>query len=586
MLATGSLPAGASPTPAVVYPPLTTLLPANPAAPALILDPSYTRPDPFLTWYPAKHEYVLATSSTIYAHVPLWTSTSITGPWNFAGDALPALPAWASRGTTATWKPSIVDINGVWTLWGATAYPSGGSLCLYRATGPSPLGPFTVDTSPAVSPAAFCPISSGGSIDPEPTRARDGTWWLSWKYNGNVTGQQTALLSVQLGADGEPTGPIHTLLTSDQPWEASMLEAPSFVEDQVTGTWWLTFSAGDFGTPNTYQVAAVPCASLAGPCNDADAVHLISTNAQGTGPGEQSTFTAFNSAMWMVYNPDGPFVDPSDRPLAEVRLGFNTAGLPYIGDPTQNYTPSIPEPVVSVAPMAGGMGYWLADAQGFVTTHGTAINYGDMAYSALNAPIVRLVPTPDGKGYWMVGADGGIFCFGDAGYYGSTGALRLAAPIVGMAATPDGRGYWLVGADGGVFAFGDARFAGSMGGKHLAAPVVGMTNDPATGGYWLVGSDGGVFSFDAPFYGSTGHERLNAPVNGIASTPSGGGYLFVAADGGIFTYGNAAFHGSAGSLVLNAPIAGVAVDVATGGYWLTGVDGGIFAYDAPFDGAG
>ncbi len=591
-IATGSIlvatppPVGAAAVPAITYPPLTTLLPADPAAPALILDPAATRPDPYVTWDPDHHDYVLSTSSTIYAHVPLWTAPSVTGPWNYVGDALPVLPTWAAPGMTRTWKPSIADINGTWTLWGATATATGNALCLYRATGPSALGPFTVDPDPAISPAAFCPAGAGGDIDPEPVRARDGTWWLTWKFNGNVTGQPTALLSVQLGADGEPVGPVHTLLTSDQPWEDGILEAPSFVENQVTGTWWLTFSAGDFGTPDTYQIAAVPCASLAGPCDDAYTVHLISTNDQGTGPGEQSAFTDFDGAMWMVYNPSGPFVDPTDRPLAVVRLGFNGAGFPYVGDPTQDYTPSIPEPVVSVSPMTGGTGYWLADAQGFVTSHGTAVNYGDMAFGALNAPIVKLVPTPDGKGYWLVGADGGIFTFGDAGYFGSTGNEVLNAPIVGMAATQDGNGYWLVAADGGVFAFGDARFAGSMGGKPLAAPVVDMATDPATGGYWLVAADGGVFAFDAPFYGSTGNLHLNAPVDGIAATPTGDGYLFVAVDGGIFNYGDAAFHGSAGALHLNAPIAGVAMDVATGGYWLAGIDGGIFAYDAPFDGAG
>ena len=580
-LAVAPRPAGA-----VTYPPLTALLPADPAAPAVIPDPTITRPDPYVTWAPGLHEYVLATSSTIYAHVPTWKSRSMTGPWTWAGDALPKLPSWASPGSTRTWKPSIVDINGTWTLWGASALGTSNGLCLYRATGPTALGPFTVDTNPAISPAAFCPAAAGGDIDPEPVRARDGTWWLTWKYNGNVSGQPTALLSMQLGSNGEPVGPVHTLLTSDQPWEAGMLEAPSFVEDQVTGTWWLTFSAGDFGTPDTYQIAAVPCASLGGPCDDADPVHLVSTNSQGPGPGEQSTFTEFNGDMWMVYNPNGPFVDPSDRPLAVVRLGFDAAGNPYVGSPTQDYVPSIPEPVESVTASAGGTGYWLADAQGFVTAHGTAVNYGDMAFGALNAPIVKMVATPDGRGYWLVGADGGIYTFGDAGYYGSTGNRVLAAPIVGMATTPDGKGYWLVGADGGVFGFGDARFAGSMGGKPLNAPIVGMATDQATGGYWLVGSDGGVFAFGAPFYGSTGGERLNAPVNGMTGTPSGHGYLFVASDGGIFTYGDAAFHGSAGSMVLNAPIAGVAVDVTTGGYWLAGIDGGIFAYDAPFDGAG
>jgi len=578
--------ATAAPAPAVTYPPLTALQPANPSAPARIVDPGVTRPDPSITWDPVHRDFVMYTSSTIYATVPTWTAPAVTGPWTWAGDALPKLPSWVESGSPFEWKPSVTDIDGTWTLWGAAAFGRSQSLCLYRATGPGPLGPFTVDTSPIVSPANFCPIADGGDIDPKPVEGRDGSWWLTWKYNANVTGQPTSLLSMQLGADGEPTGPVHTLVTSDQPWEVGMVESPSFVQNVVTGLWWLTLSGGDFGTPNSYQIAAIPCASLAGPCYNQYTVHLVSTNSQGVGPGEQSVFTEPDGAMWILYNATGPFVDPSLRPLAAVRLGFTTGGLPYLGNPNQNYTPSIPEPVKAVAATPGGLGYWLADAQGFVTAHGNAVNYGDMAFSGLNSPIVSMTTTPDGKGYWLLGADGGVFTFGDAGYYGSTGGLVLDGPVVGMAATPDGKGYWLVGSDGGVFAFGDARFAGSMGGKPLAAPIVGIAPDKATGGYWLVGTDGGVFAFHAPFLGSTGAQRLNAPVNGISATSSGLGYMFVASDGGIFTYGDAAFHGSTGGMALNAPIAGAAVDRATGGYWLVGVDGGIFAFDAPFYGAG
>jgi hypothetical protein len=576
-----SVPAGAT-----NYPPLTSPNPANPAAPALILDPTITRPDPYVTWDPVHHDYVMVTSATLFGSVPTWSSPSMTGPWTWVGDALPKLPSWVTPGSPSVWKPSVADINGTWTLWGSAILGQSYDLCMYRATGPGPRGPFTVDTSPAVSPANFCASSTGGDIDPEAVRARDGTWWLSWKDNGNVTGQATALLSVQLGADGEPTGPVHTLATSNQPWEVGMVESPSFIQDVVTGVWWLTLSGGDFGTPNSYQIAAMPCASLAGPCYDAYTVHLVATNSQGVGPGEQSAFTEPDGAMWILYNPDGPFVDPGLRPLAEVRLGFTTSGLPYIGDPTQPYTPTIPAPVRAVAALSSGTGYWLADAQGYVTAHGTAVNYGGMAFAGLNAPIVGMSATPDGKGYWLVAADGGVFSFGDAGYYGSTGAIVLDQPIVGMSATPDGKGYWLVAADGGVFAYGDARFAGSMGGRPLNAPVVGIAPDQATGGYWLVAADGGVFAFDAPFLGSTGAEVLNAPVNGIIGTTSGRGYMFVAADGGVFNYGDAQFHGSTGGMVLNAPIAGAALDRASGGYWLVGVDGGIFAFDAPFEGAG
>ena len=247
---------------------------------------------------------------------------------------------------------------------------------------------------------------------------------------------------------------------------------------------------------------------------------------------------------------------------------------------------SADSPAVSMAATRDGNGYWVARADGDVTTHGDAVNYGSMAGHPLAAPITHLVATPDGGGYWEVGADGGIFSFGDARFFGSMGGKPLNSPVVDLAPTADGRGYWLVGSDGGIFAFGDAAFRGSMGGHHLNAPVVAMADDPATGGYWLVGSDGGVFAFGAPFRGSTGGKVLNKPVDGMAATANGGGYWFVSDDGGIFAFGDAQFHGSTGSIRLNAPVVGMASDPATGGYWMLGSDGGIFSFGAPFLGAG
>ncbi len=243
-------------------------------------------------------------------------------------------------------------------------------------------------------------------------------------------------------------------------------------------------------------------------------------------------------------------------------------------------------PVVGLASTANGSGYWLADAAGGVTPHGSAVNYGSLVGHQLNAPISHIVATSDGLGYWLVASDGGIFSFGDAPFLGSTGSSHLNAPVVDMAPTPDGHGYWLVASDGGVFSFGDATFHGSMGGRHLNQPIVGMSADDATGGYWLVASDGGIFSFDAPFLGSTGSLRLTKPVNGMASLADGQGYWFVAADGGIFNEGMATFRGSMGGNTLNAPVVGMAADPATGGYWLVASDGGVFSFSAPYFGTG
>ena len=260
---------------------------------------------------------------------------------------------------------------------------------------------------------------------------------------------------------------------------------------------------------------------------------------------------------------------------------YAVAAVP--GEPNGSSTSA----AVGMSATSDGNGYWVARADGAVSTHGDAVDYGSMAGVALNAPIAHIVATPDGGGYWLVAADGGIFSFGDAKFFGSMGGVKLNAPVVDLAPTADGNGYWLVASDGGIFAFGDARFLGSMGGHPLDQPVVGMAPDNATGGYWLVASDGGIFSFGAPFFGSTGGHVLNQPVNGMAATANGGGYWFVASDGGIFSFGNAQFKGSTGGIRLNAPVVGMSDDPATGGYWLVAADGGIFTFGgAPFFGAG
>lgn len=262
----------------------------------------------------------------------------------------------------------------------------------------------------------------------------------------------------------------------------------------------------------------------------------------------------------------------------------------FYGTPPQSSPPpnngGLVAQVVGMAALPDGSGYWLASADGGVSTHGAALNYGSMAGRHLNAPISHIVSTADGKGYWLVASDGGTFAFGNAQFYGSMGGRHLNAPVVDMAPTSDDGGYWLVASDGGIFAFGDARFHGSMGGIPLNKPVVGISANYATGGYWEVATDGGIFAFGAPFYGSAGSLHLNKPVNGMAGTSSGAGYWFVASDGGIFAYGNAGFYGSTGSVPLSAPIVGMANDQVTDGYWLVSGDGQVFSFNAPSYGNG
>jgi hypothetical protein len=207
---------------------------------------------------------------------------------------------------------------------------------------------------------------------------------------------------------------------------------------------------------------------------------------------------------------------------------------------------------------------------------------GSLAGKQLNAPIVGMATVPGGGGYWLVAADGGIFTFGDAKYFGSTGNLKLNAPIVGMASTPDGGGYWLTASDGGVFTFGDATYQGSTGNLRLNKPVVGIATDGATGGYWLVASDGGVFGFNAPYLGALAGTALNAPIRFITGTPDFAGYRMVGADGGVFNFGDAQYFGSASNTSGNTWQA-LAPSPDGGGYWLfSNSTGGTAVTIAPY----
>ena len=61
-------------------------------------------------------------------------------------------------------------------------------------------------------------------------------------------------------------------------------------------------------------------------------------------------------------------------------------------------------------------------SDGGVFAFGDATFYGSTAPVPLNEPVVGVAAMPDGLGYWLGGADGGVFSFGDAPFAGSRAA--------------------------------------------------------------------------------------------------------------------------------------------------------------------
>ena len=66
---------------------------------------------------------------------------------------------------------------------------------------------------------------------------------------------------------------------------------------------------------------------------------------------------------------------------------------------------------------------------------GDAAFHGSMGGKPLNKPVVGIASVANGQGYWEVATDGGLFAFGDAAFFGSMGGKPLNQPMVGMAAS-------------------------------------------------------------------------------------------------------------------------------------------------------
>ncbi len=121
---------------------------------------------------------------------------------------------------------------------------------------------------------------------------------------------------------------------------------------------------------------------------------------------------------------------------------------------------------IATDPVTGG--YYIATSSGHLYNfdapfHGSQI-------SGHYYPVVGLAEMHNGKGYWMVTSSGAVFAFGSAKRYGSL----TGRTVVGIAAGDNDRGYYLADSLGGVHPFGHVAFHGSVLGRTGGDPVIGI----------------------------------------------------------------------------------------------------------------
>lgn len=322
----------------------------TPDAPGITLASSsqLDLPDPFLLAAHQRYYLYLSTAFADPTHENVPVMVGEPGHWGQASEALPTVPDWALSTSAggATWDPYVVRLGNTYVMYFAPQLNDRppATHCIGVAVSRSPAGPFV----PVGGPPLVCQIQLGGDIDaqlfddPHGPRGAAHPNYLVWKSdNNNLPGSgPTTIWAAPLSDDGLAlAGDAVAIFQPDQAWEEPVLEAPQMVE-VPNGADWLFFSGGGGFYTSSYAVGAAKCTGPLGGCRDILAGPLISSNAQGSGPGEETVFVAGDHSTWLLYNPwHTGELQALLRPAEAARIGWNRQG-PFVAEARRFPPPS------------------------------------------------------------------------------------------------------------------------------------------------------------------------------------------------------------------------------------------------------
>jgi beta-xylosidase len=177
-----------------------------------------------------------------------------------------------------------------------------------------------------------CQANLGGSIDAAPYLDAAGQPFLTWKSNGG-DGQPATIWAQALDPQGTAllgTKPTE-LLQPSQPWEGSVVEAPTMLADD--GSYFLFYSGNNWDSAD-YAIGVARCAGALGPCVKPMAQPLFGSQPNLQGPGGETVFTDDEGQLEMAFQAwlPGAIGYPHPRLLFIRQLDI-ADGLPRVESP-------------------------------------------------------------------------------------------------------------------------------------------------------------------------------------------------------------------------------------------------------------
>jgi arabinan endo-1,5-alpha-L-arabinosidase len=277
-----------------------------------VLDADF--PDPVALRASDGTYYAYATQTT-GRHIQVARSTDLVS-WSSLGDALPAVPAWATQSQNF-WAPDVHERAGQFVMYFAAQidaaqriHPDDG-FCIGMATATTGAGPFTDVGAPVVCGPGFTTIDPMGFDDPQ-----TGKHYLYWGSAGSPIVVRELAADRRTFVDSAPVALLSPRSSADGNYDTGLIEGPWVLYHAPY--YYLFFSGNNCcGSGAHYAVMVARSSAATGPfvvltaAGSAAAKPILEANSMWIAPGHNSTVTDGAGAEWMLYHaidPNHPYL--------------------------------------------------------------------------------------------------------------------------------------------------------------------------------------------------------------------------------------------------------------------------------------